>query len=326
MAYPGSLRNIERWMGQVLLGIVGAGKTFYVDPANGSDSNTGLSPQKAFDTLGAAHTACTAGANDVVVLIGDGATTGTARLSAGLTWSKNATHLIGVSAPTMLSQRSRIAPTAAVAAFATMVTVTGSGCVFKNLSAFHGFDTGGASQVCWRDTGSRNYYESVHFGGMGDQASADDAGSRSLLLEGAESTFRNCYIGLDTAVRGAANASVEFKTTACKRHSFFDCFFPFMCDAATPVGIKCATAGHSDRWQLFKRCAFVNATKSTSTTMTGLAALAASIGGLVMLEDCYRIGITDWGIDATSLAQVFVSGPATGATDDIGRGAVAIAT
>lgn len=326
MPYPQSLRNIEKWMAQALAGIVGNGKTWFVDPANGSDSNNGLSPTAAFDTLGAAHSAAVAGRNDVVLLIGDGGTTGTARLSAGLTWSKNATHLIGMGAPTMISQRARIAPTAAVAAFANLVTVTASGCIFKNFQAFHGFDTGTTSQVCWRDTGSRNYYENIHFAGMGDQESADDAGSRSLLLEGAESTFKDCYIGLDTVTRGAANASVEFKTTSCKRHNFIDCLFPFMCDAATPLGIKVATAAHSDRFQRFKRCGFLNAIKSTSTTMTGLATLAASIGGLIMLEDCWRIGITDWGSDATSLAQIYCTGPAVGATDDIGRGDVAIAT
>lgn len=326
MPYPQSLRNLERWMGQSMLGIIGAGKTYFVDPANGSDGNTGLTPQSAFDTLGAAHSACTAGKNDTVVLIGDGGTTGTARLSAGLTWSKNATHLIGVSAPTGLFQRSRIAPTAAVAAFANLVTVTGSGCIFKNVSAFHGFDTGGASQVCWRDTGSRNYYENMHFCGMGDQASADDAGSRSLLLEGAESTFRECTIGTDTVTRGAANASVEFKTTSCKRHTFIDCMFPFHLDAGTPLGIKVATAAHSDRWQRFVRCAFVNTTGSGSTTMTALATLAASIGGFIILDNCYRIGITDWGTDATSNGQLLVTGPAVGATDDVGRAAVAIAS
>lgn len=307
------------------VGVGGNGRRFFCDPANGSDSNNGLSPEFAFDTLQAAHDACTAGRNDVVYLVGDGSTTGTARQSIKLSWTKNATHLIGITAPAY-QQRARIAPTTAITAFTPLVEVTASGCIFQNFSLFHGFTTGTTAQICWRDTGSRNYYEDVSFGGMGDTESAADTGSRSLLLEGAESVFRRCVIGIDTITRHALNASVEFKTTSCKRNTFDECFFPFFGDAATPVAILVATAAHSDRWQRFKNCTFFNAIGSTSTAMTGVAKLAASIGGLILFENCHRVGITDWGYDATSLAQCYVAGPAVGATDDVGRGAVAIAT
>lgn len=331
------------WNGSAWQGSTSAGNVYYVDPANGSDDNDGRSPAKAFATLYKAHDAMTAGQNDLCILVGDGGTTGTARLSLALAetidesatvgtlvWSKNACHLIGLTAPSY-NQRARIAPpsgtyTQATFASGEFVKVTASGCIFSNFSVFNGFSTGGADQVCWRDTGSRNFYSGVHFGGMGDQASADDAGSRSLLLEGAESVFVNCVIGLDTVTRGAANASVEFKTTNCKRHTFRDCFFPFMADAASPLGIKVATAGHSDRWQRFINCVFLNCVGSTSTTLTALATLAASIGGVILLENPVRVGITDWGTDSTSLGQIYVAGAAVGATDDVGRAAVAVAS
>ena len=271
------------------------------------------------------HDLCTAGKNDTVYLIGDGSTTGTARLSATLTWSKNATHLVGITAPAY-NQRARIAPTAAVAAFTPMVLVTASGCIFSNFSVFHGFDTGTTSQICWRDTGSRNYYDNVWFGGMGDAESAGSTGSRSLLLEGSESVFRRCTIGIDTVTRSVANYSLEFKTTSCKRHTFDECLFPFFGNAATVGGIVVATAAHSDRWQRFKNCMFLNTIKSTSTAMNAVAVLAASIGGLLLFENCHRLGITDWASDATGLAQCYVTGPAVGATDDVGRVGEAIAS
>ena len=55
------------------------GKWFFVDPVNGLDGNPGTSPAagKAFATLYAAHAAMTAGKNDVCVLIGNGAASGT---------------------------------------------------------------------------------------------------------------------------------------------------------------------------------------------------------------------------------------------------------
>lgn len=308
-------------------GIPLTGTYIFCDPARGSDGNDGSAPDQAVATLYRAHALATAGRNDVVVLIGDGSTTGTARLSKALaqsidssattgvlTWSKNATHLIGVTAPAMVAQRARIAPPSGTYTQSTFgsgnfVTVSASGCIFANFSLFHGFSTGGADQICWTVTGSRNYHWNVQFGGMGDQASADDAGSRSIKIGSGgsgENTFDSCVVGLDTVTRGAANSSVEF-AGATPRNVFRDCIFPFQTDAATPLGILGSAAACMDRWQLFQRCAFINNIKSTSTTMTALATLAASTGGLIFLQDCQTIGMTDLFSDATTAGQMYVN-------------------
>ena len=82
-----------------------------------------------------------------------------------------------------------------------------------------------------------------------------------------------------------------------------------------------------ETFQMFIHPVFQNQQANGSgTTLTGVATLAANGNGDVILIDPDRFNITDWGTDATSLAQIYVSGAATGATDDIGRGAVAIAT
>lgn len=316
-------------------GIPLTGTWFFVNPARGSDGNTGQSPDEAFATLYRAHQAMTAGRNDVCVLIGDGSTTGTARLSTALAasitsgatagtlaWTKNACHLIGMTAPTQVAQRARIAPpsgTYTVTTFgsANFVTVSAQGCIFANFSLFNGFSTGGANQICWTDSGGRNYYENVQFGGMGDAGSAADAGSRSLKLSGTtgENTFVGCTIGLDTVTRSAANASLEF-AGGCPRNNFIGCNFPFMTSAATPLGIIVAAAAGSDRWQRFDRCTFINNVQSTSTTMSGLATLAASMGGLLLMKDATLVGITEFGTDATSRGQIYVDGgaPTAGST------------
>ena len=104
-------------------GIPLTGTWYFVDPLNGSDGNDGLAPSSALQTLYQAHNYMTAGKNDVAYLIGNGGTTATARLSLALAqsidptvtagtlvWSKNACHLIGEAAPTMVAQRARIAP------------------------------------------------------------------------------------------------------------------------------------------------------------------------------------------------------------------------
>lgn len=305
-------------------GIPLTGNWYWVNPAYGSDGNDGTAPDQAFATLYRAHAAMTSGNNDVCVLVGNGAASGSARLSTALAqtidssvtagtlvWSKSACHLIGEAAPTQVAQRARIAPptgtyTAATFGSGNFVTVTGSGCIFANISLFNGFSTGGAAQICWTDSGGRNFYYNMDFGGMGDAASANSTTSRSLKVSTAgENTFVGCTVGLDTVTRTAANASLEF-AGGTARNTFRDCVFPFMGNTAGVLGISVAAAADMDRWQLFDNCSFINSVGSTSTTMSGLSTLAASTGGLLLIQNSRMVGITEWGTDATSRGQIYV--------------------
>lgn len=317
-------------------GIPLTGNWYFVDPANGSDGAEGTA-DAPLATLYRAHDLCTSGNNDVVVLVGDGTSTGSARLSTALAqsitpsatagtlnWTKSATHLIGVCAPTMVAQRARIAPptgtyTAATFGSGNFVVVTGTGCIFSNLSLFNGFSTGGTNQICWTDSGGRNYYNNVNFGGMGDAASANSTGSRSLKISGTtgENSFMGCVIGLDTVTRTAANASLEL-AGGTPRNTFIDCVFPFQGNTAGILGIVVSAAAVIDRWQRFQNCLFVNNVGSTSTTMSGLATMAASAGGLLAMTNCSMVGITEFGTDATTRGQIYIDGgTVTAATSGI---------
>lgn len=301
------------------------GSVYFVDPANGSDGYAGTADWP-FATLYKGHDACVSGKNDVVVLVGNGAASGSARLSTALAqtitpaatagtlnWTKSATHLIGACAPTIVAQRARIAPPSGTYTQATFgsgnfVVVTGSGCIFANLSLFNGFSTGGTNQICWTDNGSRNYYQNVNFGGIADAASAADTGSRSLKIGSGgsgENTFVNCVVGLDTVTRSDANASLEL-AGGTPRNSFIECVFPFQTSAAGVLGIIVSAAAGIDRWTNFERCMFVNNVQSTSTTMSGLATIAASAGGLLAMRNCTLVGITEFGTDATSRGQIYI--------------------
>lgn len=322
------------------MGVGGApfytGNWFFVDPVNGSDGNTG-SADSPLATLYQAHAKAVSGHNDVVVLVGNGAIGGTATLSLALAqtidstvtagtlvWSKNATHLIGMTAPTNVAQRARIAPPSTTYTQATfgsgnLVTVSATGCHFANFSLFDGFSTGGDNQICWTDSGGRNYYENVDFGGAADAASAQSTSSRSLLITGStgENTFVGCTFGLDTVTRTVANATLEF-AAGSPRNSFIGCVFPFQTSSATVLGFVVAGAAGIDRWQKFDRCVFINNVQSTSTTMSGLSTLAASAGGLILMKDCTLVGITEYGTDATSRGQIYVDGgTVTAATSGI---------
>lgn len=315
-------------------GIPFTGNYYFVDPANGLDGNSGLAPDEALATLYEAYDKCTAGNNDVVILIGNGAASGSARLSLALaqtvnsaatagtlTWNKDATHLIGVCAPTSVAQRARIAPPSGTYTQATFgsgnfITMSANGCYIANISVFNGFSTGGTNQIAWTVTGSRNCFVNVHFGGMGDAASAQNTGSRSLKIGSGgsgENTFIDCTIGLDTVTRTVANASLEL-AGATPRNRFRGCIFPFMTSAADPLGIIGTGNGCVDRWNLFEDCVFYNAVDSTSTTMTALASFTtASPGGSLVFKRCLAAGITKFG-DTNALANSYIDMAAVSAS------------
>lgn len=284
-------------------------QTFFVDPANGNDDSDGLTPDSALDTVTEAYSRTTDKRGDIIYLLNDGNTTGTSRDAATIAWSNDNTHLIGVCAPSLMSQRARISPpTAAVAIVTPQMKVTGHGNIFANLSFFEGTAEDSVASVGVEiELGTRNYFYNVAIMNMGDAAtghSGDEANSAHLLLDGAsENVFERCYIGLDTATRTAANANLRFTkngSTAATRNAFYDCVFPMIADADAPLFIDAPASGCIDRWQYFERCLFINAVGSTSTAQTAATVVHASAGGLLLMKDCMLVGATDWHATDTS--------------------------
>lgn len=304
-----SFTNISSQFGMPLYGVGGlafTGNYFWVDQTNGSDGNTG-GPQDPFKTLAQAHSVCLSGNNDVVFL------TGTVHTTATIAWTKNNTHLIGLSAPSD-NNRSRISQTGSTV-FTPLVNVTGSGCIFKNIATFHGFNDA-STQICWVEDGGRNYYENVQFLGMGHATAAAEAGSRSLTVAGdGENLFMGCTIGLDTIVRAtAANASLEF-LSATPRNILRNCLFQADVSLATDTHITVGVGG-IDRFVLLDNCTFLNAEFGGpgATAMTAALSVSASAGGLVLMQGGAVIGA-----GAVSAAgPVFVSGAVpSGATSSL---------
>ena len=305
------------------------GNVYFCDYVNGSDGNIG-SAEEPLKTLYGAHARMTSGNNDVAVIVGNGGTSATQRLSLAnaqtidstattgtLVWSKNACHIVGMAAPTMFAQRARIAPPSGTYLASTFnadifVSVTASGCNFINFSTFVGFSTGSANMVGWKDTGSRNYYRNVQFGGFGDTASAQGTGARALLVGAAgsgENTFESCVIGLDTVPRTVANANLEL-AGGTPRNTFKNCLFPSQANAAGVLGILITGASAIDRTNYFIGCQWPNGMSSGGTAQTVIVSMtSASPGGQLAMDNCWFIGdaSTNWG-DTNALANMYVTG------------------
>lgn len=295
------------------------GNVFYVDAVNGLDSNDGQTPivtpggHGPVATLAAGYALLRSGFNDVLVLIGNGAASGSARITT-FTWAKNAAHLIGICAPSAISQRARIAnpTTAGITITANFFTVSGNGCLFQNLSWFQGASatqTGVVAAILMTITGSRNAFLNCDFEGMGDATAATDAGSRNLLIKGGENYFNHCNIGLDTVQRTTANASIEISGGA-PRTLFENCTFPVWSSDGLQYILLGAAAAALDRWTIFRGCALFS---TVGTILAQLMHLVANVGGKVIFDPttCWYATVAG---DATTVPQLLLSGPSSSTT------------
>lgn len=295
------------------------GNVFYCDPVNGLDTNNGQSPivvpggQGPVKTLGAGYNLLRSGFNDVLVLMGNGATSGSARLSAGFIWAKNAAHLVGVAPAGRVGPWARIAPTLGIAAFANFFTISGNGCIFSNINWFQGFNAGVAAEICVTLNGGAqgNAFLGCAFQGMGDATGATDAGSRALLISGGaqENYFYGCYLGIDTVERTNANSTVEIAGGG-PRNIFEKCIFPFWSSDGLQYALLGAAAAAIDRWVLFIGCQFIATVAGGGVAIAQLFHLVATVGGILCVDETSGAYLVTAYGDATTLTQIYLAGVA----------------
>lgn len=286
-----------------LLGVGGKDRErtmYFVDPANGNDSNSGDADQPVKSPL-VAYNKCTDGAGDIVVQVNNGLSTGSGRLSASVpfVWAKNNTHFIGNCAPSMTGQRSRITGTAVatngvsgVNALTPMFAITADGCEFANLEFFDDYASDGA--ICVQMTNAHgNYFYNCNIQGMGG-AGATGATSRSLVLASCNNNrFVGCEIGCDTVARTAANSSLEVAKAAgglaSARNRFEDCsFVSWGSGSGTGMFFLKVAANGIDRELMFKNCEFKNrGANSGGVTQAFAFSVAAGPGGDIFLPKSF---------------------------------------
>lgn len=292
-------------------------KVFFVAPyratANGaSDGNDGLSPRRALKTVfgtNGAFSKCRENKNDTIVMIasGDSATETTEDIETEATWNKDLVHLIGQSR-NKYGQRCRF--NNAGIDVTPMINITGSGCVFANFQAFCGGDDGNLVNVVV--SGNHNYFENVHFAGMGEATAADTASATSLKLDGGtENVFKECVIGLDTVERDGDSKGELWLDGGASRMWFEDCFFTTYLSADNQtVTIEDGTA--IDRTIVFKRCVFFAKSTNKGVAQTTVFSIPAGIGqGAILLIDSYAGsdgGAVDW--DSNNRGIIWNNSPA----------------
>ena len=264
-------------------------KYYFVDPANGSDGNDGLSIDKALASLAAAEDKCVANQHDTVFYI---AGSSGIDLSAALTWDKSYTHLIGICAPSHVAQRARIFQLSTLEGASPLLNITASGCIFKNFYIFQGVDDA-TSLINVQVTGSRNYFENVHFAGGGHATQAIDGGASLKVNGGSENKFKNCTFGVDTIAAATGMAGVLFDSAGA-RNAFEDCLFTMYAGHAGAKFVEIVDNAGFDRYILFKNCLFIN--DATAYTMTEAFTVPSGMGSAthrIILQGCAFLGIGD---------------------------------
>lgn len=270
---------------------------YFVDPANGSDDNTGEDIDNPLATISAAEDKCTANQHDTVLYIAGGTSL---TETAAITWDKNYTHLIGVCAPTRIAQRARIFQLSTLTGASPLLNITATGCIFKNFYIFQGVDDA-TSLINVQVTGGRNYFENVHFAGGGHATQAVDGGCSLKLNAAEENTFVNCTIGVDTIDAATGMMGIVFDGEA-HRNIFERCTVRMRASNGGAGFVEVVDSTGIDRDNTFIDCMFLN---NSATDLTSAFVIPAGMGAprKFILKDCIFLGTAK--LDANDRGVLF---------------------
>ena len=280
------------------------GTWFFVDPTDGSNSKNGRTRATAVADLPTAYGKCTTGRGDGICHISRGITTAgcSSYLTESLDWSKWGITVVGLSAPTMYAQRSRIVNNTSTQTLVYIIDIQGSNNAFYNLH-FGNFGTNAAAVGGVKVTGNRNYFEKVSMVGGAGRAGAD--GDYDLSLCGAENTFFKCAIGTDTHDKGnKTNCNLLFHGSGdviVMRNVWDSCIFLSKHSAGTTAGaIRCAGSASVHDFQLFKNCDFLAYRDGGAIPAEAALVIGTNPnnGGFVFDSQCAALGYDDWGAAA----------------------------
>lgn len=279
-----------KWLQSDIQGLLGfTGNYWYVNPGTGSDSNDGRTPTSAVATLAQALSLATANNNDVICLISSSNTssTTTAYQATTLDWNKDLTHLVGLTAPSMVSQRARIAVKSGTTGVSPVLKVSANDCLFSNLQIYGGLSGDATALGAVQVTGTRNVFQNVNIAGVG-ASDAVTTGGYSLRLTGSqECAFIGCTIGLDTITRDNTTQGEIWFDTTNSRTNFIDCIFPAFISNSSYTHVTFTGTTSIDRYTNFINCVFYSGSTNDATAQTQIfGSMDGFTQGYINLKDC----------------------------------------
>ncbi len=222
-----------------------------------------VDPDRDHTDLVTAESLMTTGRNDVLLISPDNH-----QQTASLTWDLNMAHMVGMCAPAMMNQRTRIGQ---YANYTPMVTVSGYGNSFHNIYTMWGADDAG-NLIGWHNTGSRNNFFNCHFAGPMNASQAIDTAA-CFHNHGQEAYFKRCVFGTDTVERAAGCTSLLLG--GIQRTVFEKCIFLASSDSGNDAYIIEAAAD-TYGWAYFDKCKFINLSGSGFTNAMAVPLISAA--------------------------------------------------
>jgi len=282
------------------------GKSIFVRPRTGSDTNSGRNPSDAIKTLEKALDLATENQNDVVYLIEEGLD---ATQTTTLDWNKDRVHLIGINSQAMLRPGSRITLSPVVHDLPILMLVSANNCYVANISVHHADIVNTLNgPIAMKIVGGNNNFQNCWFSG-GNDPSMDHPGTRSLVLSGATAQnnyFQHCSIGTETSLGTTGNALIEF-LEGVGPTIFKDCLI--FGNAATQ-NLTFVTAAEEAAYQgpvWFTDCAFLNQLNIGAEVMTeafNIDPVVNNIPGGIVLHNTLLNGVQNWFAENTSAIKI----------------------
>ena len=305
--------------------LMGAGgQTLFVSPYRTASSTSGVGADgnpgtfnRPLKTIEEAYGRCVGSKGEVIYVMGNAnnAADITDDFSATFTWAKNSVHLIGLCTPAIVSQRARVNQLSTATGVSPMLNVTGNTCTFANMQFFQGV-ADATSLINVQVTGQRNYFDNVHFAGIGN-ATMSATGSCSLKLEGgSENVFRHCVVGVDTATMDGDGCNLICDTGA-SRNLFEDCMFQAFIDSTSARHVRITDTTAIDRWLWFKNCQFISESVNKTVDMAEVFDIPAGISqGKIVLQNCSTLddgGAPVWSAGTEGIIWANMVAPAAAA-------------
>lgn len=288
------------------------GEIFWV--VEDSDTDYNLIQQRygnknVFTTLSEAYEACVTNRNDVIFLTGNT----THSLSAGIAWSKNRIHVIGLDGGDRLIQQGAKVQLATAATTQYVVKVTGVRNSFRNIK-FINAATAATALTVLEEGGEGNLYDHCSFI-FGVVDNLDLTTSTEVLCGSDSATFTKCVFGSDVLLTSAARTvfTIDQVTTnqEFKSNIIEDCIFMISSSSASAVLLKPAANSDVLFTNLFKNCIFMASVDSAGgvAITNAVQSVTSLVKGTLNFYMCASFNCTNFCSSVT--ANFMTYGPVT---------------
>lgn len=285
----------------IIGGGVNAGirRKIYLDPTAGSDGNDGLEITRALKTLAAARARITSGKSDAIIMV-QGASS--LSLAADPVISETCLSILGNAPGALQGMRSRIKMASDYGT--PMLTLSGNGNLYSNLTIAHGYLATAVAKVGVLASGSYASFKNVHIQSPLSVGVTSDTAFRSLEVSGDGCRFERCVVGVNSVGLTGANALVQLD---CGTNTMFeDCTFILNSLATAPYFFYVINTPSAPGPTIaqFKRCTFIAAAVNMGNGALPVAEAFKFTGGdtcaMIFDDACNFVNITKITASATN--------------------------